>query len=79
MLNLNIKVKNKRGLAFIIGCLIGILIIVGMICLDAFILKILINWTFTLFNIDYSIVFLQSLAIVLLLWFIGSYFKNFKK
>lgn len=77
MLHLKLN-KNKRGIAFVIGFLVGILIIVGAICLDAFVLKLLVNWILTLFKVNYSIEFLQSLAVVILLWFVGSFFKNSK-
>lgn len=61
----------------IIGIVVGVgALIVGVVCLEAWIFMLLANWALGLFKVAFTFSFVQSIGAVILLSFIGSFFKN---
>lgn len=51
-------------------------IVFGVFCLEGWLFMLLANWVLGLFNIAFAFTFWQAFGVVLLLSFIGGFFKN---
>lgn len=51
-------------------------LVFGSFFLEGWIFMLLANWVFGLFNITFAFTFWQAFGIILLLNFIGGFFKN---
>lgn len=51
-------------------------IVFGVFCLEGWLFMLLANWVLGLFDIAFAFTFWQAFGVVLLLSFIGGFFKN---
>lgn len=51
-------------------------VVFGVFCLEGWLFMLLANWVLGLFNIAFAFTFWQAFGVVLLLSFIGGFFKN---
>lgn len=53
-----------------------IALIIGAICLQAWVFMLLANWVLGLFKVAFTFSFIQSVGVTMLLDFIGGFFKK---
>ena len=51
-------------------------LVFGLVCLEAWIGMLIINWVLGLFGVAFALTFWQAFGICVLLSFIGSFFKS---
>lgn len=56
--------------------IIVIAMVFGLLCLEGWIFMLLANWVLGLFSIAFTFTFWQAFGIVVLLSFIGGFFKS---
>ena len=59
-----------------LAIILVIALVFGLLCLKGWIFMLLANWVLGLFSIAFAFTFWQAFGIVVLLSFIGSFFKN---
>ena len=67
--------ENDIFVGFIIAILITLLVI-GVVCLASGVLYFVFNFFLNVFGIAFRISYIQAIAIYLVLWIIGSFFKS---
>ena len=59
-----------------LAIILVIALVFGVLCLEGWIFMLLANWVLGLFSIAFTFTFWQAFGIVVLLSFIGSFFKS---
>lgn len=68
--------KKYTPVEMILIAVIALAIVFGCICLEAWLGMLLSNWVIALFGGAFAFTFWQAFGIVLVLSFIGSFFKG---
>ncbi len=63
----------------LLGLILGILIVVGFMCLESWIFMLIANWVFSLLGFAFAFTFAQAFGVCLLLSFVGGFFKKSTK
>lgn len=64
-----------KTLLKILAVILALGVAVGCFCLESYLFMLLVNWLASTFAFDLALTFAQSCGIVLLLSFIGGFFK----
>lgn len=60
----------------LLAVIIVIALVFGVLCFEGWIFMLLANWVLSLFSVAFAFTFWQAFGVVLLLSFIGGFFKN---
>jgi hypothetical protein len=63
-------------MATLLTVILVIALLFGFACLESWIGMLIINWVLSLFNVTFALTFWQAFGIVVLLSFVGGFFKN---
>lgn len=60
----------------LLAVIIVIALVFGVLCFEGWVFMLLANWVLSLFSVAFAFTFWQAFGVVLLLSFIGGFFKN---
>lgn len=70
------KIRRVKRMSTLLAVIIVIALVFGILCFEGWIFMLLANWVLSLFSVAFAFTFWQAFGVVLLLSFIGGFFKS---